>query len=329
MHRCLQNLQQTDLSILFQFARMLAKSLQSCPTLCDPIDCSPPGSSVHEDFQARRLEWVATPSFRGSSRPREQNHGFFTTSVTWEAPCPGLLLFNHQVMSDFLWPHGLQHARFRCSLPSPGACSNSCLISDAIQPSLPLWPSPAVFLSIRVFSNKLELTSLFSFIHLLTNIQWNVQHELAGLIRPLCSLYLLKYSLKYSLSTPYLHDLLINASFSFSNLPLLNIYNTLRPFYSFFYSLHFLEQLLTHTHTHTQTHISKTLSKPYVNYMTCSLKKWAIINTINCLVKYRFLKQKGRKPLNLAFKKISFLITIWCMKYSAFYLKPLMTLSAY
>ena len=36
-----------------------AKSLQSCPTLCDPIDSSPPGSSVHGIFQARTLEWVA------------------------------------------------------------------------------------------------------------------------------------------------------------------------------------------------------------------------------------------------------------------------------
>ena len=36
-----------------------AKSLQSCPTLCDPIDGSPPGSSVHGSFQARALEWGA------------------------------------------------------------------------------------------------------------------------------------------------------------------------------------------------------------------------------------------------------------------------------
>ena len=74
---------------------------------------------------------------------------------------------------------------------------------------------PSSFLSIRVFSNKLELISLFSFIHLLANVQWNAHHELAGLIRPLCSLNLLKYSLKYSLSTPYLHDLLIKGSFFF------------------------------------------------------------------------------------------------------------------
>ena len=35
---------------------------QSCPTLCDPMDCSPPGSSVHEILQARILEWVTMPS---------------------------------------------------------------------------------------------------------------------------------------------------------------------------------------------------------------------------------------------------------------------------
>ena len=40
------------------------KSLQSCPTLCDPMDCSPLGSSVHGVLQARILEWVAMPFSR-------------------------------------------------------------------------------------------------------------------------------------------------------------------------------------------------------------------------------------------------------------------------
>ena len=44
------------------FACIHAKSLQSCPTLCDPMDCSLPGSSFHGIFQARILEWVAMPS---------------------------------------------------------------------------------------------------------------------------------------------------------------------------------------------------------------------------------------------------------------------------
>ena len=46
---------------------------QSCLTLCDPMAYILPGSSVHGILQARILEWVAVPSSRGSSRPRESN----------------------------------------------------------------------------------------------------------------------------------------------------------------------------------------------------------------------------------------------------------------
>ena len=45
---------------------------QSCPTLCHPVDCSPPGSSVHGILQARILEWVAISFSRGSSWPRDR-----------------------------------------------------------------------------------------------------------------------------------------------------------------------------------------------------------------------------------------------------------------
>ena len=60
---------------------------QSCPTLCEPKDCSPPSSSVHGILQARILEWVAMPSSRGSSQSRDQitspalERGFFTTGA--------------------------------------------------------------------------------------------------------------------------------------------------------------------------------------------------------------------------------------------------------
>ena len=47
---------------IYPAAAAAAKSLQSCPTLCDPMDCSLPSSSVHGIFQARVLEWVAIPS---------------------------------------------------------------------------------------------------------------------------------------------------------------------------------------------------------------------------------------------------------------------------
>ena len=45
---------------------------QSCLTLCDPVDCSLPGSSVHGILQKRILEWVAISFSRGSSRPRDR-----------------------------------------------------------------------------------------------------------------------------------------------------------------------------------------------------------------------------------------------------------------
>ena len=56
------------------FLCVLTKSLQSCSVLCDPVDCSPPGSSIHVILQARILEWAAISSSRGSSRPRAQIH---------------------------------------------------------------------------------------------------------------------------------------------------------------------------------------------------------------------------------------------------------------
>ena len=58
-------------------------AIQLCLTLCDPMDCSPPGSSVHGILQARIQEWVAIPFSRGSSLPRDQTQvsrlegGFF------------------------------------------------------------------------------------------------------------------------------------------------------------------------------------------------------------------------------------------------------------
>ena len=74
-----------------------ALGAQSCLTLCDPMDCSPPGSSVHGISQAGILQWVAISSFRESSRPRSKPHllrlpalagEFFTTSTTWKVHIP-------------------------------------------------------------------------------------------------------------------------------------------------------------------------------------------------------------------------------------------------
>ena len=46
--------------------------VQSCRTLCNPMDCSPPGSSIHGILQTRILEWVAISFSRESSQPRDQ-----------------------------------------------------------------------------------------------------------------------------------------------------------------------------------------------------------------------------------------------------------------
>ena len=51
-----------------------AKSLQSCLILCEPVDHSLPGSSLHKILQAGTLEWVAMTSSRGPSQPRDQTH---------------------------------------------------------------------------------------------------------------------------------------------------------------------------------------------------------------------------------------------------------------
>ena len=88
---------------LFKFwdERYESEVAQLCPTLCDPMDCSLPGSSVHRIFQARVLEWVAISFSRGSSQPRDQSRVSCITDKT-------LYRLSHQgsrsVMSDSAIP---------------------------------------------------------------------------------------------------------------------------------------------------------------------------------------------------------------------------------
>ena len=78
-----------------------AKSLQSCPTLCDPMNCSPPGFSVHGILQTRILEWVAISFSRGSSQPTDWSQvscivgGFFTTAPHGEPTCVCVGMHTH------------------------------------------------------------------------------------------------------------------------------------------------------------------------------------------------------------------------------------------
>ena len=84
---------------------------QSYSTLCDLTDCSPPGSSVHEIFQARILEWVAISSSRGSSRIRGRTHVSCVSCIgkqilhhwaTWKAHVCSYICINIKVIMLFV-----------------------------------------------------------------------------------------------------------------------------------------------------------------------------------------------------------------------------------
>ena len=100
----------------------------SCPTLCNPMDCSTPGSSVREIFQARVLEWVAISFFRGSSQPRDQTWvsciagRCFTIWAIREVPyvCLLLLLLSHFSRVRPCATHRRQPTRLLCPWDFPG-----------------------------------------------------------------------------------------------------------------------------------------------------------------------------------------------------------------
>ena len=102
------------LIVQFQCMCMYAKSLQSCPTLCDPMDGSSPGSSVHGILQARMLERIDMPSSRGSFQTQGSNP-YFLHLLHWQVgslplvppgkpqcTCISSVQFSPQVMSNCL-----------------------------------------------------------------------------------------------------------------------------------------------------------------------------------------------------------------------------------
>ena len=85
---------ETISTLLIRYVCVGAKSLQLCPTLCNPMDCNTPGSPVRGILQARILEWVAMPSPGDLPDPGIElaslmspalAGGFFATGATWEA----------------------------------------------------------------------------------------------------------------------------------------------------------------------------------------------------------------------------------------------------
>ena len=78
---------------------------KSCPTLCDPKDCSPPGSSVHGILQARTLEWVAICSSGGASGPRDWTQvshitGRFFTTEPGGSPLDSTYFFSDENLKN-------------------------------------------------------------------------------------------------------------------------------------------------------------------------------------------------------------------------------------
>ena len=61
-----------------------------------------------------------------------------------------MLLFSRSVLSEFLWPYGLQHRRLACPLPSPGVCSNSCPLN--------WWCYPTILFSVTLFSSAFNFS---------------------------------------------------------------------------------------------------------------------------------------------------------------------------
>ena len=109
---------------------LLYSSAPLCPTLHDPIDCSPPGSSVHGILQGRILKWVAISSTRGSSQPRDQTHISCVSCITgrfftWWAIREALYIFILPVEPDSYQPRSISWARVTLKTHDPDTCRPS------------------------------------------------------------------------------------------------------------------------------------------------------------------------------------------------------------
>ena len=119
----------------FWVIAVLSHSL--CPTLWGPVDCSPPGSSVHGIFQARILEWVTISSSRDlpdpgieSRSPELQADSLLVSHLGSPFWVFSSVQFIRSVLSDSLWPHELQHARAPCPSSIPRVYPNSYTLSQ-------------------------------------------------------------------------------------------------------------------------------------------------------------------------------------------------------
>ena len=83
------------------------KVAQLCPTLCDPMDCSLPGSSVHGILQERILEWIAVPFSRGSPQPKDWTRSRTLQVDSLLSELPGKLNQWNKQDSNSIWSNSL------------------------------------------------------------------------------------------------------------------------------------------------------------------------------------------------------------------------------
>ena len=187
---------------------LCAKSLQSCLTLCNPMDCSPPGSSAHGILQARILEWVAVSSSRRSSRPRDQTH---TSCIS----CIGrrVLYYQHHLGSPHtvftLFVFQLRRSDSQLEhvgdlVPQPGIELGSPCIERAESQSLEHQGSPLPHALFLAFSNSVQL------------LYWSVRERVwKGIISGRVASPLFVQLLKYSVMTKTVNENTVNNYFLF------------------------------------------------------------------------------------------------------------------
>ena len=129
---------------------------QSCLTLCDPMDCSLPGSSIHGIFQARVLEWVAISFSRGSSRPGDET-------------CVSLIVgrcFYHLSHQGSPILNKTEHTQNRASTPVTGRWAGQIIAAWVT------WQGPTLFF-IFIFLKFYFIFKFYIIVLVLPNIKMN------------------------------------------------------------------------------------------------------------------------------------------------------------
>ena len=126
--------------------------------MCVPVCDYPHGSLCRHRCLVREVlseDWKVNTSHSSYSlteesvqaQPHVDVHCCCWLSCDLSSELLQTLLFSHSVVADSLRPHGLQHARLPCRSPSPGACSNSCLLTQRCHPTISCSVAPVLLLA--------------------------------------------------------------------------------------------------------------------------------------------------------------------------------------